>query len=168
MRRQIVAVGTGGQGIILLARVVTEAGRRLGMPVLSGETHGMAMRGGSVICHVKLGEFSSPLVAAGRADLLLGLDSAEAARSRHYLSSAGQAAVNTTNPIADGEVDALALAREAGSPRALNMALLGFACGHGALGLPSEIVRGAVESLSPQEHRAANLAAFDRGTQAGG
>lgn len=166
MRRQIVVVGTGGQGIILLARMLAEAGRRDNVPVLTAETHGMAMRGGSVICQVKLGDFASPLVLPGRADVLLGLDAEEAARNRHYLRPGGAAIVHTTAPAAPGEVDALALARAAGSPKMLNMALLGCAVGAGALGLSLEAVRQAVAALSPETHRAANLAAFDRGREA--
>lgn len=166
MRRQIVVVGTGGQGIILLARVLGEAGRREGLPVLTAETHGMAMRGGSVICLVKLGEFASPLVLPGRADALLGLDPTEAAHHRHYLSPRGTAVVNTPTPSAPGEVDALALAREAGSPKTLNMALLGYAAGAGALGLAAETLREAVAALSPERQRPTNLSAFDRGREA--
>lgn len=163
MRRQIVVVGTGGQGIILLARVLGEAGRREGVPVLTAETHGMAMRGGSVICQVKLGAFASPLVLPGRADVLLALDAEEAARNRHYLAPGGWSVVNTPTPAAAGEVDALAIAREAGSPKNLNMALLGFAEGTGALGLAADALRDAIAALSPETHRAANLAAFDHG-----
>lgn len=166
MRRQIVVVGTGGQGIILLARVLTEAGRRLGLPVLSAETHGMAMRGGSVICQVKLGAFASPLVLPGRADLLLALDAAEAARNRHYVSGSGASVVHTPSPAAPGEVDALALAKRAGSAKMLNMALLGFAEASGALGLPPDTVEEAVAALSPEKHRAANLSAFALGRAA--
>lgn len=163
MRRQIVVVGTGGQGIILLARVLAEAGRGLGLPVLAAETHGMAMRGGSVICQVKLGEFASPLVLPGRADLLLGLDAAEAARNRYYLAPGGRPVVNTPLPAGPGEVDALALAQGVGSARMVNMALLGFAAGVGALGLPEEAVRRAIAALSAEKHRTANLAAFGAG-----
>ncbi|NTU60036.1 MAG: pyruvate ferredoxin oxidoreductase, partial [Deltaproteobacteria bacterium] len=151
-----------------LTRVLGEAGLREGVPVLSAETHGMAMRGGSVVCQVKLGDFASPLILPGRADLLLGLDAEEAGRNRHFLNAEGVAVVNTPSPARRGEVDALALARASGSPQNLNMVLLGFATGLGALGLADDSVRGAVAALSPEKHRAANLAAFDEGKRAGG
>jgi indolepyruvate ferredoxin oxidoreductase beta subunit len=166
MRRQIVCAGTGGQGIILLARVICEAGRREGIPVLSAETHGMAMRGGSVVCQVKLGDFASPLVLPGRADVLLGLEAAEAERNRHYLRPEGLSILNTPTPAAPGEVDALALARASGSPKNLNMVIAGFAAGRNALGVRAESLRDAVTSLSPERHRATNLAAFDLGVKA--
>ena len=85
MRLQALCVGTGGQGVIWLARAMGEAAARQSVAVISAETHGMAMRGGSVVCHVKLGSFASPLVLAGRADLVLALDAAEAERYRHFL-----------------------------------------------------------------------------------
>ena len=163
MRRQILCVGTGGQGIILLTRALCEAARREGRPVISSETHGMAMRGGSVVCQVKIGGFASPLVLPGRADVLLALDAAEASRSRHYLSPGGAAVVNTTVPSAPGEVDALAVAREAGSPQALNMAILGFAAGLDLLGLGGETLEAVVSDLSPERHRPINLAAYRGG-----
>ena len=166
MRRQIVCVGTGGQGIILLTRVLCEAGRREGVPVLSAETHGMAMRGGSVVCQVKLGAFASPLILPGRADVLLGLEAEEAEQHRYYLGAGGLAVVNTPSPSGRTEVDALALARAVGSPKSVNIVLAGFAAGLGALGLPGEAVREAVAALSPERHRAANLAAFEQGERA--
>lgn len=166
MRRQIICVGTGGQGVILLVRVLCEAARRQGLPVISAETHGMAMRGGSVICQVKIGGFASPLVLPGRADAMLALDAAEAARNRYQLSPTGAAIVNTPNPSAPGEFDALALAREAGSAQALNMVLLGFAAGGGAAGVSADALRQAVHDLSPERHRDTNLRAFDLGSAA--
>ena len=168
MRRQIVIVGTGGQGIILVARMLAEAARREGIQVIAAETHGMAMRGGSVVCQVKLGDFASPLVLPGRADVLLGLDATEAERNRHYLGPEGVAVVHTTAPGKAGEVDALAIARAIGSPKNLNVALLGYAAGLDVLGLPAQAVREAIVSLSPENHRPANLAAFDQGGAAAG
>lgn len=168
MKKQIVCVGTGGQGIILLTRVLCEAGMKQGVSVLSAETHGMAMRGGSVVCQVKLGDFASPLILPGRADVLLGLEAEEAARNRHFLHAGGIAAVNTPRPARPGEIDALKVARLAGSPQSLNMALLGFASGLGALGIACEALREAVRALSPDRHRSANLAAFDGGERAAG
>jgi indolepyruvate ferredoxin oxidoreductase beta subunit len=166
MRRQIVCVGTGGQGVILLVRVLCEGARKEGLPVLSAETHGMAMRGGSVICEVKIGGFASPLVLPGRADAMLALDAGEAERNRYYLGPSGAAIVNTPTPSVPGEVDALTLAREAGSPQALNMVLLGFAAGQDAVGVSGDSLRRAVHDLSPERHRDTNLRAFDLGRAA--
>ena len=67
-------VGTGGQGILLLARALAEIAVRRGCPVISSETHGMAMRGGTVTANLKIGDFASPLIPAGSADILIGLE----------------------------------------------------------------------------------------------
>lgn len=166
MRLQALCAGTGGQGVIWLARVLGEAAARRSVPVLSAETHGMAMRGGSVVCHVKLGPFASPLVLAGRADLLLALDAAEAERYRHFLRPGGRAVVNGPPSGEPGRVDAAAAARAAGAPRALNAALLGFADGLGAVALDPAALRDAVAAVSPPEHREASLAAFEAGRAA--
>jgi indolepyruvate ferredoxin oxidoreductase beta subunit len=166
MKRQILCAGTGGQGTILLARVLCEGAMREKRPVISAETHGMAMRGGSVVCQVKIGGFASPLILPGRADVLLALDAGEAARHRYYLGARGVSVVNTPAPSAPGEVDALSLARGAGSAQALNMALLGFAAKLGVLGVGAETLEVAVEHLSPERHRAVNLRAFRGGRTA--
>jgi len=159
VRRQILCAGRGGQGVVWLGRVLGEAARRTGAPVLTAETHGMAMRGGSVVCHVKIGPFSSPLIRAGRADVLLALDPDEADRNRHFLGPGGAALVHPT------DVDALALA---GSPRGANAALLGAACGRGLTGLDPAAVEAAVADLSPPGARQANLRAFRAGVGAAG
>ena len=44
------------------------------------ETHGMSQRGGSVIAHLKLGDFVSPMVKSGNADILYAFDKHEAYR----------------------------------------------------------------------------------------
>ncbi len=166
MKLQALCVGTGGQGVIWLARALGETAARQAVAVISAETHGMAMRGGSVVCHVKLGPFASPLVLAGRADLLLALDAAEAERYRHFLRPGGRAVVNDPAGREPDRVDASALARAAGAPRALNATLLGYADGRGVLGLDPAVLREAVGAISPGEHREANLAAFDAGRAA--
>ena len=166
MRLQALCVGTGGQGVIWLARAMGEAAARQSVAVISAETHGMAMRGGSVVCHVKLGSFASPLVLAGRADLVLALDAAEAERYRHFLRPGGREVVNAPSPGGSDRVDASALARVAGAPRALNAALLGYADGRGVLGFDPAVLRESVGAISPREHREGNLAAFDAGRAA--
>ena len=68
MKQQIIVSGTGGQGILFLTRFFAEAAMMMKLQVLTSEIHGMAMRGGTVVSHVKVGPFKSPLVRAGQAD----------------------------------------------------------------------------------------------------
>src|SRR5512137_2627773 len=94
----IVIVGVGGQGVILISDVIGRAAVRAGKPVRGAETHGMAQRGGSVVNHTRIGCRYSPLVAERGADVLLALEPAEALRFAHFLAPGGAALVNT-NPV---------------------------------------------------------------------
>ena len=133
MRQQIVLSGVGGQGILFLSRLLAETAIACGFPVLTSETHGMAQRGGVVISHLKVGGFDSPLVRAGRADLLLVLKEENLDLHRVFLADGGALIVNTpVRPDAGPgvqvhAVDADALALSAGTPHAVNLILLGFA-----------------------------------------
>ena len=132
-RRQIVLSGVGGQGILFLSRLLAEAAIAGGFPVLTSETHGMAQRGGVVVSHLKVGGFDSPLVRAGRADLLLVLKEENVALHREFLADGGALVVNAPAPVDAGPgvrvhaVGADALALSAGTPHAANLVLLGFA-----------------------------------------
>ena len=64
-KQQIVISGVGGQGVLFVTRLLAEAAIARGLPVLTSETHGMAQRGGSVVSHLKVGDFSSPLIRSG-------------------------------------------------------------------------------------------------------
>ena len=143
MRQQIVLSGFGGQGILFLSRLLAEAAIAGGFPVLTSETHGMAQRGGVVVSHLKVGGFDSPLVRAGRADLLLVLKEENVPLHREFLADGGALIVNAAVPADPGRgvrvhaVDADALALSAGAPHAVNLILLGFALariGGGAAG----------------------------------
>jgi indolepyruvate ferredoxin oxidoreductase beta subunit len=133
VRQQIVLSGFGGQGILFLSRLLAEAAIAGGFPVLTSETHGMAQRGGVVVSHLKVGGFDSPLVRAGKADLLLVLKEENVALHREFLADGGALIVNAAIPTDAGPgvrvhaVDADALALSSGTPHAVNLILLGFA-----------------------------------------
>lgn len=81
----IVIVGTGGQGQITLLQVLAEAALLEGYDVKTSELHGLSQRGGSVEVHIKLGEkVYSPLVAQGRADLILALEMQESLNGAYF------------------------------------------------------------------------------------
>ena len=130
--QQIVISGVGGQGVLFVTRLMAEAAIRKGLPVLTSETHGMAQRGGTVISHLKVGSYTSPLIRTGKADCLLALKKEGAEQHGHYLSSSGWAVVNTVdegedNPAGWNRLDADRLAHEAGNPRSVNLVVLGGA-----------------------------------------
>jgi indolepyruvate ferredoxin oxidoreductase beta subunit len=91
----LVVVGVGGQGVILVSNVIGVAAVKAGYAVRGAETHGMAQRGGSVISHIRIGCTYGPMVPPGGANVLLALEPAEALRYAHFIASDGVALVNT-------------------------------------------------------------------------
>jgi indolepyruvate ferredoxin oxidoreductase, beta subunit len=162
IKGQIFMVGTGGQGILLLARALAEIAARDGSQVISSETHGMAMRGGTVTANLKVGPYASPLIPAGSADLLIGLDGNEAREYLHMLRPGGVSLVNAPDrgPF-DHVLDATALALDSGMPGAVNMIMLGFVLGH--LGVPREEASAVIGDISPKRGLEDNLKAMEMG-----
>jgi indolepyruvate ferredoxin oxidoreductase beta subunit len=133
IHQQIVISGVGGQGVLFVTRLMAEAAIRKGLPVLTSETHGMAQRGGTVISHLKVGAYTSPLIRTGQADVLLAMKDEGAAQHGHYLHRDGWAVVNGA-ALAQGwrQLDADGLAHQIGNPRAVNLVVLGGALAGGA------------------------------------
>lgn len=131
-RNQIVISGVGGQGVLFVTRLLAEAAIAKGLPVFTSETHGMAQRGGTVISHLKVGEFSSPLINPGQADGLIALKAENLSQHGGYLKKDGWATVNSPAPVeaaATGRLfflDADRLARQMDGPKTLNLLMLGF------------------------------------------
>lgn len=133
IRQQIIISGVGGQGVLFVTRLLAEAAIENGISVLTSETHGMAQRGGTVISHLKVGGFSSPLIRSGRADFLLALKAENVTQHGHYLQPSGQMVVNGTLP-AGAEVPGVAFVLDADAaavrlenPRSVNLLVLGCA-----------------------------------------
>lgn len=89
----IVIVGTGGQGLITMLKILSEAALLQGFDVKTSELHGLSQRGGSVECHIRFGtstrlsvnnKIYSPLVRAGGADLIIAIEQNEALRACYY------------------------------------------------------------------------------------
>ncbi len=146
----LMIVGVGGQGSLLASKLL---GRLLvdeGYDVKVSEVHGMSQRGGSVVTYVRFGEkVTSPIIDKGEADFIIAFEKLEAARYAEYLAKDGKVIVNTQEidpmPVIIGAatypseilealaakgasihtLDALTLATEAGSARAVNIALMG-------------------------------------------
>ena len=145
MNANIVIVGVGGQGILLTSRILGALALRIGADIKVSEVHGMSQRGGSVITHVRIGsKIHSPLVDLGCADYVLSFEHLEALRAEGYLRKDGMLIENSQRidpmPVIMGNaaypvqapefpntisVDALSLACESGSAKAVNIVLLG-------------------------------------------
>jgi indolepyruvate ferredoxin oxidoreductase, beta subunit len=134
--QQLIISGLGGQGILFITRLLAETAIGKGLPVLTSETHGMAQRGGIVISHLKIGEFSSPLVRPGHADGLIALKPDNVGLHRSFLKPGGWIAANSgTGPALDdaATVDADAIALQLGNPQAVNLIVIGRALATGEL-----------------------------------
>ncbi len=83
----VLIVGVGGQGVILVAKVLAMLAQSQGFEVKQSEVHGMAKRGGTVFSHVRFGNrVWSPTIPAGEADILVALEWAEGLRWLPYLN----------------------------------------------------------------------------------
>jgi len=77
----VLIVGVGGQGVIMVSKVLATICQMEGHKVKQSEVHGMAKRGGSVFSHVRFGEqIWSPTIPRGKADVLLAMEWAEGMR----------------------------------------------------------------------------------------
>ena len=133
IKQQILISGVGGQGVLFVTGLLAEAAIKKGLPVFTSETHGMAQRGGTVVSHFKVGDFSSPLIRPFMADGLLVLKDENIAQHGAFLKKGGWAVVNSTNDIkiddhmkASG-IDADQLAQDILNPKSVNLVVLGFA-----------------------------------------
>jgi indolepyruvate ferredoxin oxidoreductase beta subunit len=82
----VLIVGVGGQGVIMVSKVLATLCQRQGYEVKQSEVHGMAKRGGSVFSHVRFGDtVYSPTIPLGEADVLVALEWAEGLRWLSYL-----------------------------------------------------------------------------------
>ncbi|UCD31692.1 MAG: 2-oxoacid:acceptor oxidoreductase family protein [Desulfobacterales bacterium] len=132
-RQQLIISGVGGQGVIFLTRLLAETAIRKGKSVFTSETHGMAQRGGTVISHLKVGGFSSPLIRPFKADGLLALRMHGLDQHGVYLKPDSWAIVNhlkhdTSEP--DRPVFAIGadrIAQKIDNLRSVNLIVLGFA-----------------------------------------
>ena len=145
----IMIVGVGGQGTLLASRLIGDVLIEKGYDVKLSEVHGMSQRGGSVVTYVKYGDkVYSPIVDAGEADFILSFEAIEGARWLGRLKAGGVLITNDREtypmPVITGamaypdrpteklgglvntvSVNALKLAEEAGSAKAVNTVLLG-------------------------------------------
>ena len=148
--KNIMIVGVGGQGTLLASKLLGRLLLGKGYDVKVSEVHGMSQRGGSVVTYVRWWEkVYSPIIDRGQADVILSFELLEAARWTEYLKPGGRIITNTQQvnpmPVITGAaqypqglegklrdagidldaMDALALAEEAGSSKAVNIVLLG-------------------------------------------
>ena len=188
MKKDIILAGVGGQGILSIATVIGHAAIKENLYIKQAEVHGMSQRGGDVQSNLRISSepSASDLIARGCADLIISLEPMEALRYLPFLAEEGWIVTNTTPFVnipnyPDSEkliaelkalphvimLDVDAIAKDAGSPRSSNIALLG-ACSS-LLDIESEKLEAGIREIFARKGDAvveSNLAAFRAGRAA--
>ena len=188
INKNIVLCGVGGQGTVLASKLIAAAAMEKGLRVMSAETIGMAQRGGNVFSNLRIGDsMHAPLLQSGQADVILGFEPGETVRMLHYLKPGGTVITNCrpvkpttatlTGSSYDGTemiaylrenlapekllvVDGQAAIDHLGSPKILNMVLLGAAIRTGEIGLTEDDIKKAMDRLIKPAFMELNLKAF--------
>ena len=178
----IMIVGVGGQGTLLASKLLGNVLLSQGYDVKVSEVHGMSQRGGSVVTYVRFGEkVYSPVVDLGEADYILSFELLESARWIGYLKKGGRLITNTHRtppmPVITGAaeypsniearlreladvtaLEAMPLAEQAGSAKAVNMVLVGVLSR--SMDIPEENWLRAIEETVPLKFAELNRRAF--------
>lgn len=185
--KNIMIVGVGGQGTLLASKLLGYVLLKQGYDVKVSEVHGMSQRGGSVVTYVRFGDkVYSPVIDRGEADIIISFELLEAARWLEYLKPGGRIITNTqqiepmpvivgakeypedlvkkmqdTGAMVDAE-DFLKKAEEAGSAKAVNIALMGRFSKYFPR-IPDGMWQEAIETLVPPKFLELNKRAFELG-----
>ncbi len=184
--QNIMIVGVGGQGSLLASKLLGHLLMEQGYDVKVSEVHGMSQRGGSVVTYVRYGDkVYSPVIDKGEADYIVSFEMLEAARWLPFLKEGGQIITSRQQidpmPVIIGAMDypenleaklatagakmdamdALILAEEAGSSKAVNIVLLGRLSHY--LHFPDEAWQEALEACVPAKFLELNKKAFALG-----
>lgn len=185
--KNIMIVGVGGQGTLLASKLLGRLLLTRDYDVKVSEVHGMSQRGGSVVTYVRWGDkVYSPIIDKGEADFILSFELLEAARAAEWLCPEGTIITNTQQinpmPVITGAasypedllgklnalglkvdaLDALTLAQEAGSAKAVNLVLLGRLSNY-FHDFTEEEWMTAIEQSVPQKFLEMNKKAFHLG-----
>ena len=187
--KNVMIVGVGGQGSLLASKLLGRVLLEQGYDVKVSEVHGMSQRGGSVVTYVRYGDkVASPVIDKGEADFIVSFELLEAARWVSFLRPGGQIVTSTQQidpmPVVTGAaqypenlvekmkaagakvdaLDCLALAKQAGSSKAVNIVLMGRLSHY--FDLPQEAWQKAMEAIVPAKFLEMNKKAFELGKNA--
>ena len=186
--KNVMIVGVGGQGSLLASKLLGNLLMEQGYDVKVSEVHGMSQRGGSVVTYVRYGDkVYSPVIDKGEADFIISFELLEAARWAEFLRPGGRIIVNTQQidpmPVITGAasypsdiiaklrslglqvdaVDALEIAEQAGSAKAINIVLMGRLARY--FDVPEDEWQKALKCVVPEKFLALNQKAFALGMQ---
>jgi len=180
--------GVGGQGTILSSDILAAVGVSAGYGVKKSDILGLAVRGGSVLGHIRWGDaVHSPVVPEGRVDYLIAFEVLEGMRRLVQVHEGGTVLLNQQEihpaSVSSGDavypddaavqtalrattdnvyrVPGLPMAQDLGNPKVLNVVLLGALSG--LLPIEPEIWERVLRERVPPRFEELNLAAFQRG-----
>ncbi|MEM3382895.1 MAG: indolepyruvate ferredoxin oxidoreductase subunit beta [Nitrososphaerales archaeon] len=190
----IVIAGVGGQGVLLAAEILGNGALIEGYDVRVSEIHGMAQRGGSVVCDVRIGErVYAPTTPDGMADIMLGLEPIETLRYLRFTSSETLIVMNI-KPVKPVSVlmgmvkdlsleniiqiinryyakailiDAMDIAMKAGNPVVQNVVMLGVLASTNRLPISVNAIKESLKQLVSPKYLELNIRAFELGLKAG-
>jgi indolepyruvate ferredoxin oxidoreductase beta subunit len=187
--KNVMIVGVGGQGSLLASKLLGKLLLNKGYDIKVSEVHGMSQRGGSVVTYVRFGDkVYSPVIDKGQADFIVSFELLEAARWTEYLKPGGKLITNTQQinpmPVIIGAaeypenlvekmlaagidldaIDALSLAEQAGSSKAVNLVLMGRLSTY--FDIPEEEWLQTIETSVPEKFLEMNKKAFTLGANA--
>ena len=181
-------VGVGGQGAILVAKILVGGLMKAGYDVKMSEVHGMSQRGGSVSTQVHWGKkVYSPVIGKAAADIVVSFEKMEAVRYADYLKRDGVAVINDfempSSTIAAGmceypagcmeamekhfkvfKLDAGKIAESLGNAKCMNVVLFGSMVK--ALGMTDIDWEAVIAETVPAKFKELNLAAYRAGFDA--
>ena len=188
--KNFLIAGVGGQGTILASDIMAEAGMLAGYDVKKTDVLGLAIRGGSVVSHIRWGEkVDAPMSMRGEVDYLLAFEPIEALRQIEFLNkestiifneykispvivSSGLAIYPADSVIEKAlkdsakdiySINATGKAVEIGSVKAVNVMMLGALSSF--LDINIEIWKKAIKKFVPEKLREVNLKAFHNGRE---
>ena len=188
----LIITGVGGQGNILMSRLIGEALLEDGYQVTVGETYGASQRGGAVASHIRISEDTQygALTPVGQADIILGLEPMESLRILGLYGGPKTFVIANTRPVhtmsvAIGEteypeletmkqaisklsqkawyIEATEIAINLGAPLIANMVMLGALIGTRLLPLAKDKVERQLRASFQKERRTSNLKALAMG-----
>ncbi len=192
----LIITGVGGQGNILISKLLGQAFMDQGYTITIGETYGATQRGGSVASHVRISKEKvpySPVTPKGKADIILGLEPSESLRILTHFGYKGTYVVKNKRPvhplevaIGDAEypsfetisdcmtkltrnawyVDASEYALELGNALLTNIVMTGALIGTGLLPLSRDVMEAQLKANFKGDKQTVNLKAFDMGFNA--
>jgi indolepyruvate ferredoxin oxidoreductase beta subunit len=191
----LIITGVGGQGNVLISRLIGQSMVDAGLQVTVGETYGASQRGGSVASHVRISKNTryGPIVPEGHADVILGLEPVESLRILGLYGSPKTFVATNIRPlyplcVASGDaeypgletiqqsinelsakawyIDASEIALNLGAPLLANMVMVGIIVGAKLLPLTQDMFERQLEASFEKERLSLNLQAFRMGLTA--